>query len=128
MNLYSKVVKEVEAMPDGPQIAAFFDFDGTLIYGYSATTYLREQIKRGDIKPDQFIELGKTMVDFGLGNMGFSAMMMAASQFLAGIEESSYIEFSEFLYTKHIAKLVYPESRALVEAHLKKGHTVALVS
>ena len=87
MNLYSKVVKEVEAMPDGPQIAAFFDFDGTLIYGYSATTYLREQIKRGDIKPDQFVELGKTMVDFGLGNRGLAAMRMAASQFLGGIEE-----------------------------------------
>ena len=90
--------------------------------------YLREQIKRGDIKPDQFIELTKTMVDFGLGNMGFSAMMMAASQFLAGINESDYIEFSEYLYTEHIAKLVYPESRALVETHLKKGHTVALIS
>lgn len=128
MNLYAKVVKEVEALPDGPQICAFFDFDGTLIYGYSATVYLREQIKRGDIKPDQFIELTKTMVDFGLGNMGFSAMMMAASQFLAGINESDYIEFSEYLYTEHIAKLVYPESRALVETHLKKGHTVALIS
>lgn len=128
MDLYSKVTKEVEASPKGPQIGAFFDFDGTIIYGYSATTYLREQIKRGDISPKQLVELTKTMVDFGLGNMGFSAMMTVASQFLAGIDEADYQDFAKKLYKKHIAKLIYPESRALIEAHLKKGHTVAIVS
>jgi len=128
MDLYSKVIKEVEAMPSGPKIGAFFDFDGTVIYGYSAVTYLREQVKRGDIKPKQLVELGKVMAQFGLGNMDFSVMLTMASQFLSGIKESEYLEFSEALYKKHIAKLIYPESRALIEAHLKKGHTVALVS
>ncbi|MFT6407470.1 MAG: putative phosphoserine phosphatase/1-acylglycerol-3-phosphate O-acyltransferase [Arenicella sp.] len=128
MDLYSKVTKEVDALPNGPQIGAFFDFDGTVIYGYSATTYLREQIKRGDVSPRQLLELTKTMTQFGMGNMGFSAMMTIASQYLRGISEESYLEFAEKLYSKHIAKLIYPESRALIEAHLKKGHTVALVT
>ena len=128
MQLYAKVIKEVEQSPAGPQIGAFFDFDGTIIYGYSATTYLREQIKRGDVKPGQLPQLVATMSKFALGNMGFSAMMTEASGYLAGTEEKEYIEFGEQLYNKHIAKLVYPESRALVEAHLRKGHTVALVS
>jgi len=128
MDLYSKVIKEVEASPSGPQVGAFFDFDGTIIYGYSATTYLREQLKRGDISPKQLIELTKTLAQFALGNMGFSAMMVETSSYLEGIEEKEYIEFGEMLYKKHIAKLIYPESRALIEAHLKKGHTVALIS
>ncbi len=128
MDLYSKVIREVEAMPEGAQVGAFFDFDGTVIYGYSAITYLREQVKRGDIKPKQLVELGKVMTQFGLGNMDFSMMLTMASQFMKGIKESEYLEFSESLYTKHIAKLIYPESRALIEAHLKKGHTVALIS
>jgi len=128
MDLYSKVIKEVDASPSGPQIGAFFDFDGTIIYGYSATTYLREQIRRGDIKPTQLVELTKTMVEFGLGNMGFSAMMTVASQYLQGIDEAEYQEFARKLYKKHIAKLIYPESRALIEAHLRKGHTVAIIS
>lgn len=128
MNLYSKVVKEVEESPSGSHIGAFFDFDGTIIYGFSATTYLREQVKRGDITPRQLIDVSKTMVEFGLGNMGFSAMMVAVSQFLEGIEEAEYQKFALQLYKKHIAKLIYPESRALIEAHLKKGHTVAIIS
>ena len=128
MDLYSKVTKEVDALPEGPHIGAFFDFDGTIIHGYSASTYLREQVKRGDIKPRQLLELMKVTAQFGIGNMNFSGMLTMASQFLAGIKESEYLEFSELLYKKHIAKLIYPESRALIEAHLKKGHTVALVS
>jgi putative phosphoserine phosphatase/1-acylglycerol-3-phosphate O-acyltransferase len=68
------------------------------------------------------------MTQFGMGNMGFSAMMTIASQYLRGISEEDYLEFAEKLYTKHIAKLIYPETRALIEAHLKKGHTVALVT
>ena len=128
MNLYSKVVKEVEESPSGAHIGAFFDFDGTIIYGFSAKTYLREQVKRGDITPRQLIDVTKTMIEFGLGNMGFSAMMMAVSQFLEGIDEADYQKFALDLYKKHIAKLIYPESRALIEAHLKKGHTVAIIS
>jgi len=128
MDLYSKVTKEVDALPNGPEIGAFFDFDGTVIYGYSATTYLREQIKRGDVSPRQLVELIKTMTQFGLGNMGFSAMMTIASQYLRGISEEDYLEFAEKLYSEHIAKLIYPESRALIEAHIRKGHTVALIS
>ncbi|NNC98934.1 MAG: HAD-IB family hydrolase, partial [Gammaproteobacteria bacterium] len=128
MRLYDKIIKEVEQSPEGPQIGAFFDFDGTIIYGYSATTYLREQIKRGDVKPRQLPQLVLTMSKFALGDMGFSAMMTEASGYLKGVEEKDYIKFGEDLYKKHIAKLVYPESRALVEAHLRKGHTVGLVS
>lgn len=128
MQLYDKVIKEVEQSPEGPHIGAFFDFDGTIIYGYSATTYLREQIRRGDVKPRQLVEIIGTMTNFGLGNMGFSQMMAQTSKYLKGIEEKDYIEFGEKLYKQHIAKLIYPESRALIEAHLKKGHTVALIS
>ncbi|NND81673.1 MAG: HAD-IB family hydrolase [Gammaproteobacteria bacterium] len=126
--MYENVIKDVEQSPKGTHIGAFFDFDGTIIYGYSATTYLREQIKRGDVGVKEMIQLVKTMTDFGLGNMAFSAMMSLTSQFLKGVEETEYVKLGERLYDKHIAKLIYPESRALIEAHLKRGHTVAIIS
>ncbi len=128
MALHRNVVAEVERAPDGPEIGAFFDFDGTVIYGYSAVAFIREQIKRGDLAPREFMELAAAMTSFGMGNMGFSAMMVATSQFMRGVSEKSYIEFGEELYVKHLAKLIYPESRALIKAHLAKGHTVAVIS
>ncbi len=68
------------------------------------------------------------MSNFGLGNMGFSGMMAINAQFMRGIEEETYHEVGRQLYTKQIARLIYPESRALVEAHQAKGHTVAIIS
>jgi putative phosphoserine phosphatase/1-acylglycerol-3-phosphate O-acyltransferase len=128
MHPHKDVIAEVLELPDGPQIGALFDFDGTLISGYSATAFLQEQIKRGHLSPRELVELLGSMANFGLGNVGFSAMMIAASQFLRGIHEDSYANFGQELFETHIARQIYPESRALVDAHLRKGHTVAIIS
>jgi len=125
---HQDVVAEVSKLPDGPQIGAFFDFDGTVISGYSAFAFIEEQIKRGHLSPRELVELLSAMASFGLGNMGFSAMMLGMAQFLRGIREDSYAAFGRELFESHIARLIYPESRALVETHLRKGHTVAIVS
>lgn len=122
------VVAEVIKLPDGPQIGAFFDFDGTVISGYSVMAFIKEQVRRGHLSPRELAELLSTMASFGLGGVGFSAMMVAATQFLRGIREDSYANFGEELFESHIARLIYPESRALVLAHLKKGHTVAIIT
>jgi len=121
-------MRDIEASPRGPAIAAIFDFDGTIIAGYSATAFIREQVRRGDLSPQELIQLVRAMSSFGLGSLGFSAMMAVNAQFMRGIEEQAYREVGEKLYYKQIARLIYPESRALVEAHLARGHTVAIIS
>ncbi|MGI9287773.1 MAG: HAD-IB family hydrolase [Pseudomonadales bacterium] len=125
---HKKLLKAIEESPDGPKIGAIFDFDGTLIAGYSATVFIREQLRRGDLSARDFVELMSAMINFGLGNLGFSGMMLINAQFMRGISEQSYMDIGEELYTKQIARLIYPESRALVDAHLAKGHTVAVIS
>ncbi len=128
MTSIHRLLEDIEESPSGPGIAAIFDFDGTIIAGYSATTFIREQLRRGDLSPRDFAELVSAMASFGMGNMGFSAMMAVTAQFMRGIEEQTYREVGEALYTRQIARLIYPESRALVDAHLAKGHTVAVIS
>jgi putative phosphoserine phosphatase/1-acylglycerol-3-phosphate O-acyltransferase len=123
-----QLLSDIEASPDGPEVAAIFDFDGTIIAGYSATVFIREQLKRGDLSVRDFFELVSAMTNFGMGNLGFSAMMVVNAQFMKGIEEQTYQEVGEQLYIKQIARLIYPESRALVDAHLAKGHTVGVIS
>jgi putative phosphoserine phosphatase/1-acylglycerol-3-phosphate O-acyltransferase len=124
----SALLRDINAAPDGPRIAAIFDFDGTLIAGYSAVAFIREQLRRGDLSARQFVELMQAATNFGLGNLGFSGMMAITAQFMRGVEEETYHELGRQLYTKQIARLIYPESRALVAAHQAKGHTVAIVS
>ncbi|WP_116368846.1 HAD-IB family hydrolase [Parahaliea mediterranea] len=122
------LLRDIESAPEGPQIAAIFDFDGTIIAGYSATVFIREQIRRGDISPRQLVELTTAMTSFGMGNLGFSAMMAVSTQFMRGIEESVYEEVGEKLFREQIARRIYPESRALIQAHQARGHTVAVIS
>lgn len=128
MTTVSQLLTDIEQAPDGPRVAAIFDFDGTLIAGYSAVAFIREQLRRGDLSPRQFAEVARAATNFGLGNLGFSGMMAITAQFMRGIEEETYHEVGRALYTRQIARLIYPESRALVDAHLAKGHTVAIIS
>lgn len=125
---YNNVVAEIESLPDGPQIGALFDFDGTIISGYSAIAFFQEQLRRGQMSPRDVVELISVMASFGIGILGFPALMLAASQFLRGVREDSYAAFGEEVFKSHIARQIYPETRALVETHMRKGHTVAIIS
>ena len=55
------LLQSIENSPDGPGVAAIFDFDGTLIAGFSATVFIREQLRRGDLSPREFVELMSAM-------------------------------------------------------------------
>jgi putative phosphoserine phosphatase/1-acylglycerol-3-phosphate O-acyltransferase len=128
MATYKELMQRVDAFPDGPKTAAIFDFDGTIIAGFSAVALIKEQLRRGDITTREFIEMTSAMLNFGMGTLGFSGMMAINAQFMRGISEQTYIDVGEQLFIDQIAKLIYPESRSLIEAHLAKGHTVAIIS
>jgi len=128
MTLHKDLLFNIEAAPTGPEVGAFFDFDGTLIAGFSATAFLKEHIRRGDVSPYEFIDLVSALAQFSLGGRGFSGLMTSAAQFMRGVPEGDYVAFGEELYEQQIARRVYPESRALVKAHQARGHTVAIIS
>jgi putative phosphoserine phosphatase/1-acylglycerol-3-phosphate O-acyltransferase len=125
---YRSHLQDVLDAPEGPHIAALFDFDGTIIAGYSATAMLWEKIKRREMTAEEVVETINVMAQYSTGNMGFSGLMTGAAKFMKGVTEASYFEFGEELYEKYIARKVYPEARALIEAHRAKGHTIAIVS
>ena len=80
---YQNVVAEIESLPDGPEIGALFDFDGTIISGYSAIAFFQEQVKRGHMSPRDVVELISVMASFGIGILGFPALMLAPVNFEA---------------------------------------------
>lgn len=128
MSRHKDITNAVETAPDGPTVGALFDFDGTLIAGFSVFSFIREQVRRARLAPRELAELMAAMAAYGVGRLGFSGLMGAAAQMLRGVSEHAFAEFGEQVYEKYLARQIYPESRALVEAHLRKGHTVAIVS
>lgn len=128
MHRHKDITKAAEMAPDGPQVGALFDFDGTLISGFSVFSFIKEQIKRADLAPREITELMAAMASYGVGQLGFSGLMVAAANMLRGVSEEGYAKFGEEVFEKYLARQIYPEARALVEAHLSKGHTVAIIS
>ncbi len=128
MTTYDEMLQSVLDAPDGPEVAAFFDFDGTLIAGYSAISFIREQLLTGKLSGTDFVDLTSARAQFGLGKSEFTELMAVSARIAEGESEKSYFEFGEHVFEKHIARAIYPESRELVNAHLKKGHTVAVIS
>ena len=45
------LIADVEAGPKGPHIGAFFDFDGTLIDGYSLSAFARHHLRSLQVTP-----------------------------------------------------------------------------
>ena len=119
---------EVEESESGSQIGALFDFDGTIIAGFSATALLQEKLKRRQMSVEEVIETANVITQYSLGGIGFSGLMLAGAKFMKGVSEDSFTQFGEELYQKHIARKIYPETRALIRAHQAKGHTVAIIS
>jgi putative phosphoserine phosphatase / 1-acylglycerol-3-phosphate O-acyltransferase len=128
MRVRNDAISAIEHMEDGPQIAAFFDFDGTIVSGFSALAFLREQLLQGKLSRNDIFELASAMARLALGRIDFAGAMAVSAGILRGMSEQSYYQFGAQVYEKHIRRLVYPEARALVAAHLRKSHTVAIIS
>ena len=124
----STLLQNISDAEPGPETCAVFDFDGTIISGYSATAFLKDQIARGEISPADLVQLTQAATRFGIGSVGFSALMAVHAQYLAGRSEADYVANSERLFRRAIAKLIYPEARQLIEAHRGAGHSIAIIS
>jgi putative phosphoserine phosphatase/1-acylglycerol-3-phosphate O-acyltransferase len=128
MNLYDHITQEVDEAPPGPGTIAFFDLDGTIIFGYSITAIFYERVLSGQLSPAAAIQQFISLMSHGINGTEYSKLLVEAAAKLEGVAESDFSELGERVFEKHIAGAIYPESRALVRAHLRRGHTVVIVS
>ncbi|WP_293389332.1 HAD-IB family hydrolase [Nevskia sp.] len=119
---------QIAAGPGGPEIGAFFDFDGTLIDGFSALYLVKERWKRKQIGLREASEL----LTFGLmthpGDSDFVELIENAVGRWKGMAEADIAALWEKIFIRDIAQTVFPESWRLVQAHRRAGHTVVVAS
>jgi putative phosphoserine phosphatase/1-acylglycerol-3-phosphate O-acyltransferase len=128
MALYASLTGAIDKGPSGSHIGAFFDLDRTLLAGFSATAFVRELVRSGRIDLAAMAQGVGAAARFQFGGVGFSGFVAETVGVLKGMAEHELEEMGERLFTRELAASVYPESRALVHAHQKKGHAVAVVS
>jgi putative phosphoserine phosphatase/1-acylglycerol-3-phosphate O-acyltransferase len=128
MAVYERLTREIDDGPAGPEVAAFFDADRTLLAGFSATAFLRDGVTSGRMKPVDFLLTLAAAARFQLGQIGFSSFIVETSRSLRGVSAAEFTETGERIFGAALATQIFPESRALVQAHQRKSHTVAIVT
>ncbi len=122
-------VAEIAADKGGKSVGAFFDFDGTLIAGYSAKHLTQQQMRNREFHAGEMVRaLGVIVGGGGLNPETFAQVLELGAQGWRGRAVEDLDEIGLRLFQKKIADLIFPEMREIVRAHQASGHTVALTS
>ncbi|WP_066898434.1 HAD-IB family hydrolase/lysophospholipid acyltransferase family protein [Mycolicibacterium houstonense] len=119
---------EIEGSPEGPEIGAFFDLDGTLVAGFTGVIMTRDRLRRGQMGVGEFIGMVQAGLNHQLGRSEFEDLIGKGARMLRGNSLSDLDELGERLFVQHVRGRMYPEMRAMVRAHMARGHTVVLSS
>ena len=121
-------VAEIQASPEGPEVGAFFDLDGTLVAGFTGVLMTQDRLRRRQMSVGEFIGMVQAGLNHQLGRSEFEDLIGKGARMLHGNSLSDLDELGERLFVQHVQKRIYPEMRALVRAHQARGHTVVLSS
>ena len=118
----------IAASPPGPHIGAFFDLDGTLVRGFTATAHAGHRIRNGQSGFGELSGIVEASVRYKLGRMQFARLLQRAAGYLSGEALSDLEALGDELFTTRIATRLFPVMTRVVAAHHERGHTVTMSS
>jgi putative phosphoserine phosphatase / 1-acylglycerol-3-phosphate O-acyltransferase len=121
-------VERILGGPSGARIGAFFDFDGTLIDGYSIAAYFGDRLKTREIGLGEIVDLLPYLLRGELSQREFGDLMRKGVREWAGRTDEELRALWQRLFKDEIFDTQFPEAWRLVQAHKRQGHTVAIAS
>lgn len=128
MSVLSDRLAEIRSAPTGKKVAACFDYDGTLIEGFSASAIYLDRIRRLDLGP---VEFGKTLLIALRGietEQDFAAVLELTKPAFVGKTFAEVTEVGERLFKQQTAALLRPQMWQIVLAHREMGHRIVVAS
>ncbi|MGW4769378.1 HAD-IB family hydrolase [Nocardia sp. NPDC004278] len=117
-------IAAIRSGPQGPQIAAVFDFGGTVVDGFARPPWWRRRLQR-DRAPAKTLLGG---IRDGLTDGEYGRFLQQAERTLADHPEAELEQLGERLFRRTIYGHLYPEAWQLIRTHEAAGHTVVLVT
>ncbi|KUI35071.1 HAD family phosphatase [Mycobacterium sp. GA-2829] len=121
-------VDEIAGGPGGPRVGVFFDLDGTLVDGFTATAHAGDRIRRRQASLGEVLGVLEASVRYRLGRMQFERLVRRAAGYLRGESLADLDVIGQRLFVERVSARVFPHMRGIVEAHQRRGHTVVLSS
>ncbi|MFG1796800.1 HAD-IB family hydrolase [Nocardia sp. NPDC049149] len=116
-------IDAIRSGPQGPEIAAIFDFGGTVIDGFPRKRLLRRLFGRRGAEDVLLDGIRNATTD---GEYGRFLRQLAEA--LAGKPEAEVDELGARLFKRTVYGHLYPEAWQLIRVHQAAGHTVVLAS
>src|SRR6202047_1116258 len=123
-----ELIEQIKMAPDGPKVAAFFDFDGTLIDGYSAGALYAHRARNFELGPDEFVRTLRAALGGPLDEAAFKDLLSQGIRGWVGRTEDDLMELGEQLFAQEIAGALFHGAWRLVRAHQNRGHTVVIAT
>ncbi|WP_163801990.1 HAD family hydrolase [Mycolicibacterium sediminis] len=118
----------IAASPADASIGAFFDLDGTLVSGFTATAHAGHRIRRRQARAGEVLGVIEAALRYRLGRMEFERLIVKAAGYLTGDSLADLDDLGEYLFREHIETRIFEVMGRIVAAHQDRGHTVALSS
>ncbi len=74
----------IAASPGDPSIGAFFDLDGTLVSGFTATVHAGHRIRQRQANVGEVLGVIEASLRYRLGRMEFEPLVVRAAGYLRG--------------------------------------------
>lgn len=126
--LVDDLLEAIRTGPSGPEVAAVFDFDGTLIEGYSAGALYAHRFRNFEIGPDELVRTAIATLGGPLDEAGFTELMERGIRGWTGRTEDELLELGEQLHARQTGGALFHGAWRLVKAHQKQGHTVVIAT
>src|SRR6185436_6497009 len=109
----SDPLAEIAASTAGPQVGAFFELDGTLVDGFTATAHASDRIRRRQARIGEILGVVEASMRYRLGRMRFEHLLTRAAGYLRGESLAELDELGERLFVERVASRVFPFMREI---------------
>ena len=110
------------------RVGAFFDFDGTIIAGYSILAFLKERARRREFGAGDIARTAVSVLQSALGRIDSRELIARGMHEWSGRRLEDLEQLGERLFAKELKDAIYPEIRALLAEHRRKGHVIAIAT
>lgn len=128
MSKVDQAIERVLSGPRGKSVGAFFDFDGTLIDGFSAGAYFVDRIRKREMGVRQIVDTLKFARKKEVSDEEFLQLISDGMAEWGGQSEQEMRDLWHRLWLEKIGATLFPEGWNLIQAHKKMGHTIAIAS
>ncbi|MCX2966834.1 HAD-IB family hydrolase [Gordonia aquimaris] len=128
MSAFTDRMRAIRAAPTGKKVAALFDYDGTLIEGFSAAAIMRARMRSMEFGLGELADYLLIGLRGVVSEQDYAEVLAATKPTFAGKTYTEMLEFGEDLFKHETAAKLRPQMWQILRAHREMGHTIVIAS